>query len=120
MIFRRKSQKWWICILPKPVISWVLEGSLSSQYGDVDKEIMAFGEKKRVSALLEDYLGYRHDSFGVVAFVLVAFPTVVASFCILNEQTQFPKEIVSVSVIMAVHYAYKQLESILTRMLIMA
>lgn len=56
-----------------------MEGLLSSQYGDVDEEIIVFGEKKRVSAFLEDFLGYKHDSLAVVAFVLIAFPIVVAS-----------------------------------------
>jgi len=73
--------------------SWVLEGLLSSQYGDVEKEITVFGEKKSVSAFLEDYFGYKHDSLAVVAFVLIAFPIIVASlFAFFMSKLNFQKK----------------------------
>lgn len=74
--------------------SWVLEGLLSSQYGDVEKEIIVFGEeKKKVSAFLEDYFGYRHDSLAVVAFVLMAYPIIVASlFAFFMTKLNFQKK----------------------------
>lgn len=73
--------------------SWVLEGLLNSQYGDVDKQIIAFGETKRVSAFLVDYFGYRHDSLALVAFVLIAFPIVVASlFAFFMSKLNFQKK----------------------------
>ncbi|KAK8671261.1 hypothetical protein V6N13_037860 [Hibiscus sabdariffa] len=49
------------------------------QYGDIDKEIQAFGETTTVSAFIEDYFGYRHKSLGLVAIVLIIFPIVLAS-----------------------------------------
>jgi len=64
---------------------------LTSQYGDIDKEISAFGETTTVSAFLEDYFGFHHNLLGVVAVVLIIFPIVFASlfaYCIgkLNFQ----------------------------------
>lgn len=52
---------------------------LSSQYGDIEKEIEVFGETKAVSAFLRDYFGYRHDQLYITAIVLTAFPFVLAS-----------------------------------------
>lgn len=52
---------------------------LTSQYGDLEKEILVFGETKTVAAFLEDYFGYRHSLLGVVAAVLIVFPLVFAS-----------------------------------------
>ncbi|GER52295.1 pleiotropic drug resistance 2 [Striga asiatica] len=40
--------------------SWSLNGMLTSQYGDVEKEIVVFGETKMVSAFIRDYFGYHH------------------------------------------------------------
>ncbi|CAH2079071.1 unnamed protein product [Thlaspi arvense] len=71
--------KWWIWMYYLSPTSWVLNGLLTSQYGDMEKEITAFGEKKKVSAFLEDYFGYRYDSLALVAVVLVAFPILLAS-----------------------------------------
>lgn len=64
---------------------------LTSQYGDIQKEIMVFGETKTVSAFLKDYFGYHHDQLPIVGVVLIIFPIVYASlfaFCIekLNFQ----------------------------------
>ncbi|KAF8053007.1 hypothetical protein N665_1477s0014 [Sinapis alba] len=90
---KQKIPKWWIWMYYLSPTSWVLEGLLNSQYGDVDKEIIAFGETKRVSAFLEDYFGYRHDSLALVAFVLIAFPIVVASlFAFFMSKLNFQKK----------------------------
>ncbi|KAF3785610.1 hypothetical protein EJ110_NYTH19360 [Nymphaea thermarum] len=35
-------------------------------YGDIEKEIDVFGEKKAVSLFMIDYFGFRHDQLGVV------------------------------------------------------
>ncbi|KAL0724994.1 hypothetical protein Bca4012_039593 [Brassica carinata] len=91
--FSQKIPKWWIWMYYLSPTSWVMEGLLNSQYGDVDKEIIAFGETKRVSAFLEDYFGYRHDSLALVAFVLIAFPIVVASlFAFFMSKLNFQKK----------------------------
>ena len=59
--------------------SWSLNGMLTSQYGDINKKIVVFGETKTVVAFLEDYFGFHHDQLAIVAVVLVAFPIVFAS-----------------------------------------
>ncbi|VVB05432.1 unnamed protein product [Arabis nemorensis] len=74
--------RWWIWMYYLSPTSRILNGLLTSQYGDMEKEISAFGEKKKkkVSAFLEDYFGYRYDSLTVVALVLIAFSILLASF----------------------------------------
>ncbi|KAF8034803.1 hypothetical protein BT93_C0964 [Corymbia citriodora subsp. variegata] len=77
--------KWWIWLYYVCPTSWALNGMLTSQYGDIDKEITAFGETKTVEAFLKDYFGFHHDQLYVVAIVLTAFPFVLATlfaYCI--------------------------------------
>lgn len=59
--------------------SWALNGMLTSQYGDIHKEILSFGETKTVDAFLKDYFGYDHNLLGLVAAVLIIFPILFAS-----------------------------------------
>ncbi|CAA7017297.1 unnamed protein product [Microthlaspi erraticum] len=93
VIPKQKIPKWWIWMYYLSPTSWVLEGLLSSQYGDVEKEIIVFGEKKSVSAFLEDYFGYKHESMALVAFVLIAFPVTVASlFAFFMSKLNFQKK----------------------------
>ncbi|EEF43177.1 ATP-binding cassette transporter, putative [Ricinus communis] len=63
---RPRIPKWWIWLYYMCPTSWVLNGLLTSQFGDVNKEISAFGENKTVSAFLEDYFGFYHNLLGVV------------------------------------------------------
>jgi energy-coupling factor transporter ATP-binding protein EcfA2/ABC-type multidrug transport system permease subunit len=80
-----KIPKWWVwCYWICPT-AWSLKGLLTSQYGDMEKEILIFGDKKSVGAFLEDYYGFRHDRLSVVAVVLIAYPIIYASlfaYCI--------------------------------------
>ncbi|RXH71770.1 hypothetical protein DVH24_025271 [Malus domestica] len=80
-----KIPKWWIwCYWICPT-SWSLNGLLTSQYGDMSKEIVIFEEHKTVGFFLQDYFGFHHDRLGLVALVLIAFPIVFASlfaYCI--------------------------------------
>jgi hypothetical protein len=46
----------------------VLNGLLTSQYGDMKKEMLIFGELKPVGSFL------KHGRLGLVAFVLTAYP----------------------------------------------
>ncbi|XP_059648379.1 pleiotropic drug resistance protein 3-like [Cornus florida] len=83
--------KWWLWLYYLCPTSWTLNGMLTSQYGDINKEIMVFGETKTVAAFLRDYFGYHHDRLPVVAVLLIVYPIVFASlfaFCIekLNFQ----------------------------------
>lgn len=64
---------------------------LTSQYGDIHKDILVFGETKTVAAFLKDYYGFHHDRLAVVAVILIAFPLAFAflfTYCIqrLNFQ----------------------------------
>uniref|UniRef100_A0A0D2ZSG0 ABC transporter domain-containing protein n=1 Tax=Brassica oleracea var. oleracea TaxID=109376 RepID=A0A0D2ZSG0_BRAOL len=52
--------KWWIWMYYLSPTSWILNGLLTSQYGDMEKEIVAFGERKKVSDFVEDYFGFRY------------------------------------------------------------
>jgi hypothetical protein len=71
--------KWWIWLYYLTPTSWSLNGLLTSQYGDINKEIAVFEETKTVVAFLEDYFGFHHDRLALVAVVLIAFPLVFAS-----------------------------------------
>ncbi|KAK4493468.1 hypothetical protein RD792_006030, partial [Penstemon davidsonii] len=72
--------KWWIWCYYLIPTSWSLNGILTSQYGDVEKEITAFGETKTtVAAFLRDYFGFRHNLLPLVVFVLALYPLVFAS-----------------------------------------
>ena len=65
--------------------SWALNGMITSQYGDIDKEIIVFGETKSLSSFLEDYFGFHHDRLPITAAVLIIYPLVLAflfAFCI--------------------------------------
>nr|GMD12050.1 pleiotropic drug resistance protein 3-like [Ipomoea batatas] len=70
--------KWWIWFYYLMPTSWSLNGMLSSQYGDIEKDIKIFGEKKTAAAFLRDYFGYHHDELPLVAVVLILFPLVFA------------------------------------------
>ncbi|CAN6878213.1 unnamed protein product [Brassica oleracea] len=85
--------KWWIWMYYLSPTSWVLNGLLTSQYGDMENEVMAFGEKKKVSAFVEDYFGFRYDSLALVAIILIAFPILLASlFAFFIDKLNFQKK----------------------------
>ncbi|KAL3749878.1 hypothetical protein ACJRO7_010927 [Eucalyptus globulus] len=91
LIPKPRIPKWWIWLYYACPTSWALNGMLTSQYGNIDKNISAFGETKTVVAFLKDYFGFHHDQLYVVAIVLVTFPVVLATlfaYCIghLNFQ----------------------------------
>ncbi|XP_021594312.1 pleiotropic drug resistance protein 3 [Manihot esculenta] len=71
--------KWWLWLYYLCPTSWILNGMLTSQFGDINKEILVFGEKKTVAAFLEDYFGFHHSFLGVIGAVLIIFPFVSAS-----------------------------------------
>ncbi|PIN15399.1 Transporter, ABC superfamily (Breast cancer resistance protein) [Handroanthus impetiginosus] len=71
--------KWWIWFYYVVPTSWSLNGMLTSQFGDIEKEIIVFGETKTIVDFLRDYFGYRHDRLPIVAIVLLLYPIVFAS-----------------------------------------
>ncbi|KAI4335067.1 hypothetical protein L6164_013748 [Bauhinia variegata] len=74
-----KIPKWWVWCYWLCPTSWSLNGFLTSQYGDINKEILIFGEKKAVASFLQDYYGFRHDRLSLVGAVLIAIPIAHAS-----------------------------------------
>ncbi|KAJ0092905.1 hypothetical protein Patl1_24753 [Pistacia atlantica] len=76
---RPQIPNWWIWLYYLSPTSWALNGMLTSQYGDIHKEISSFGETKTVAAFLKDYFGYDHNLLGLVAAVLIIFPILLAS-----------------------------------------
>ncbi|KAH7833611.1 hypothetical protein Vadar_008066 [Vaccinium darrowii] len=71
--------KWWIWFYWICPAAWSQQGFVTSQYGDIEKEIIVFGEQKAINAFLKGYYGYHHHLLGVVASVLVAFPLIFAT-----------------------------------------
>ncbi|PKI43082.1 hypothetical protein CRG98_036561 [Punica granatum] len=86
-----KIPKWWIwCYWICPT-SWSLRGFLTSQYGDVGKDILIFGDRKQISSFLEDYYSFHNSQLGIVAVVLAVFPIGYASlfaYCISKLKFQ--------------------------------
>ncbi|KAJ4849436.1 hypothetical protein Tsubulata_041601 [Turnera subulata] len=84
--------KWWVWLYWICPSSWVLKCLFTSQYGDIKKEITAFGEQKEINAFLQSYFGYRQNDLGVVAVVLLIFPALFAvTFAIAIAKLNFQK-----------------------------
>ncbi|TYH50673.1 hypothetical protein ES332_D10G222300v1 [Gossypium tomentosum] len=75
---RPEMPSWWVWLYYLTPTSWSLNAIFTSQYGDIDKEIHAFGETTTVSVFLENYFGYHHSSLASVSIVLIIFPVVLA------------------------------------------
>lgn len=54
---------------------------LTSQYGDIDKDIVAFGETKTIPAFLEDYFAFHYDQLVLSTVIVLLYPIVLASLC---------------------------------------
>ncbi|KAF7045545.1 hypothetical protein CFC21_054641 [Triticum aestivum] len=84
--------KWWTWLYYLTPTSWALNALLTSQYGNIEKEVKAFGETKSVSIFLNDYFGFHQDKLSIVATVLVAFPFVlIILFSLSIEKLNFQK-----------------------------
>lgn len=87
----QKIPNWWIWLYYITPTSWSLNAMLTSQFGDVKKEILVFGETKSVETFLRDYFGYHHDQLPLAFVLLALYPIILASlfaYCIskLNFQ----------------------------------
>ncbi|KAH0469909.1 hypothetical protein IEQ34_001467 [Dendrobium chrysotoxum] len=71
--------KWWIWLYWICPTSWTLNGLLTSQYGDVTTEIIAFGETKTVTTFLTQHYGFHPNQSRLVAFAIACFPLIFAS-----------------------------------------
>lgn len=84
--------KWWFWLYYLTPTSWVLNALLTSQYGNIEKEVKAFGETKSLSIFLNEYFGFHQDKLSLVAAVLIAFPFVfVILFSLSIEKFNFQK-----------------------------
>ncbi|XP_076900740.1 pleiotropic drug resistance protein 3-like isoform X2 [Bidens hawaiensis] len=79
LIPKPKIPNWWTWMYYLTPTSWSLNVLLTSQYGDVKKEILVFGETKSVEAFIRDYFGYQHDQLPLVFVLLALYPIVLAS-----------------------------------------
>ncbi|GMJ11150.1 ATP-binding cassette G42 [Hibiscus trionum] len=70
--------RWWTWMYYLMPISWTLNCLLTSQYGDVNDEVMVFGEAMTVASLLETYFGFRHDRLPITAIILISYPLILA------------------------------------------
>ncbi|KAJ0014149.1 hypothetical protein Pint_21125 [Pistacia integerrima] len=66
--------KWWTWLYYITPTSWTLNAMITSQYGDIDKEILAFGETKSISSFVKEYFGFHHDLRHIIAVVLLISP----------------------------------------------
>ncbi|TYH10102.1 hypothetical protein ES288_A07G151900v1 [Gossypium darwinii] len=71
--------KWWVWFYWMVPTSWALRGLLTSQYGDINQEIIAFGERKTISTFLENHYGFKHKDLPLTAILLCAYPIFFAS-----------------------------------------
>uniref|UniRef100_K4A4V9 ABC transporter domain-containing protein n=1 Tax=Setaria italica TaxID=4555 RepID=K4A4V9_SETIT len=84
--------KWWIWLYYLGPTSWILNAQLTSQYGNIGKEVNVFGETKTVAVFLNDYFGFHQDRLSIVATVITAFPIVVIILYTLSvEKLNFQK-----------------------------
>ncbi|KAK8318975.1 hypothetical protein V6Z12_A13G210600 [Gossypium hirsutum] len=76
---RHQIPKWWVWLYYLMPLSWTLNCLLTSQYGDVNDEIMVFGEAKTVASLLENYFGFHHDRLPITAILLASYSLIFAT-----------------------------------------
>ncbi|XP_043701566.1 pleiotropic drug resistance protein 3-like isoform X1 [Telopea speciosissima] len=91
LIPRPQIPTWWLWLYYLVPTSWTLNGLLTSQYGDIETEIMALGETQTVSTFISNYFGFSYNRLNTVAVVLIFYPVAFAfvfSYCIgkLNFQ----------------------------------
>jgi len=84
--------KWWIWLYYLTPTSWILNSLLTSQYGNINKEVKVFGETKTIAVFLNDYFGFHQDRLSMVAVVITAFPIVLIILYSLSvEKLNFQK-----------------------------
>ncbi|KAI9156674.1 hypothetical protein LWI28_010400 [Acer negundo] len=87
-----KIPKWWIWAYWICPPAWSLNCFITSQYGDIKKEITVHGEPIAISVFLESNYGYQYKDLPVVATVLLAFPFFfAAAFAYAISKLNFQK-----------------------------
>lgn len=88
----QKIPKWWIWAYWISPTAWSLNGFITSQYGDIKKEIIVHGEPIAIGVFLESNYGYQYKYLPVVATVLLAFPFFfAAAFAYAISKLNFQK-----------------------------
>ncbi|XP_042516397.1 pleiotropic drug resistance protein 1-like [Macadamia integrifolia] len=75
LIPRTRIPVWWRWYYWISPVSWTLYGLVVSQFGDIQDKL---DTGSTVEDFVRNYFGFRHDFLGVVAVVIVAFPTLFA------------------------------------------
>ncbi|GJM95872.1 hypothetical protein PR202_ga12655 [Eleusine coracana subsp. coracana] len=84
--------KYWIWLYYASPTSWTLNTLLTSQYGNIEKEIKVFGETTSVAVFLHNYFGFHQDQLSLAAALLIAFPFVfIILFSLSVEKINFQK-----------------------------
>ncbi|MBA0846878.1 hypothetical protein Goshw_008807 [Gossypium schwendimanii] len=71
--------KWWVWFYWIIPTSWTLRGLITSQYGDINREIIAFGKRETITAFLKSHYGFKHEDLLLTAILLLAYPIFFAS-----------------------------------------
>ncbi|PWA80245.1 pleiotropic drug resistance protein 3 [Artemisia annua] len=79
LIPKPKIPNWWIWLYYMTPTSWTLNALLTSQFGDMKKEILVFGENKSVEIFLREYFGYHHEQLPLAFVLLALYPIIFAS-----------------------------------------
>ncbi|KAB2074272.1 hypothetical protein ES319_A07G142700v1 [Gossypium barbadense] len=84
--------KWWVWFYWIILTSWTLRGLFTSQYGDINREIIAFGKRKTITAFLESHYGFKREDLLLTAILLLAYPIFFASiFIYFTAKLNFQK-----------------------------
>ncbi|CAI9101369.1 OLC1v1038675C1 [Oldenlandia corymbosa var. corymbosa] len=84
--------KWWIWLYYLNPTSWTMNALFTSQYGDIQKPLLAFGKKSTVAEFMGDYFDFHHHKLPIVAVMLIVYPTVFASlFLFFISKLNFQK-----------------------------
>ncbi|KAL1161683.1 hypothetical protein V6Z11_A07G152200 [Gossypium hirsutum] len=84
--------KWWVWFYWIIPTSWTLRGLFTSQYGDINREIIAFGQRKTITAFLESHYGFKREDLLLTAILLLAYPIFFASiFIYFTAKLNFQK-----------------------------
>nr|XP_043619509.1 pleiotropic drug resistance protein 3-like isoform X2 [Erigeron canadensis] len=80
-----KIPNWWKWLYYLAPTSWSLNAMLTSQFGNMKKEILVLGETKSVEAFLRDNFGYHYDQLPLALVLLALHPLILAflfAYCI--------------------------------------
>ncbi|VFQ72953.1 unnamed protein product [Cuscuta campestris] len=76
MIPRPRMPVWWRWYFWACPVSWTLYGLIASQYGDLNDKMPELNTS--VKDFLDSNFGFKHSFLGVIAAVMIAFPTMFA------------------------------------------